>query len=74
MSEKSKSKVDESVNFDGVEWGYDLYPERKQPRKINFINWFFKMQSRDNIEQYKCEKKVVAVIKTSRLNFLYFII
>lgn len=46
-------------------WGYDMYPERRKTDADFTIKDFFSWKSRNNIEQYKCEKKVVDVIKTS---------
>jgi len=47
-------------------WGYDLYPERRQTSSdFSFKDWMFSWKGRENIEQYKCEKNVVEVIKKS---------
>lgn len=46
-------------------WGYDMYPERRKTDADFTIKDFFSWKSRNNIEQYKCEKTVVDVIKTS---------
>ena len=53
--------------------GYDLYPERRRARPFNLENFLIKYQNREHIEQYKCERRLVKVIKQSEL-WLYCVV
>lgn len=44
--------------------GYDMYPDRLKDRPMTLKNFFFSSKSREPIEQLKCEKKVMEVLKT----------
>lgn len=50
------------------EWGYDLYPDRRNTH-TGVADYVFGVKHKDNILQYKCEKKLVELIKTSTIPF-----
>ncbi|KAJ8979127.1 hypothetical protein NQ317_017970 [Molorchus minor] len=58
----------ESKSFDESQWGYDLYPDRRQPKNTDTsISDFLKGKGRENLEKIKCERNVYRCIKESPL-------
>lgn len=68
MSESKKPSLGETPESDNsddflMNMGYDLYPDRMKGRPLTLKNFFFSTQSREPMEQLKCEKKVMDVLK-----------
>lgn len=63
-SDPENNPVQEGDDLYGL--GYDLYPERRQARPYTFTNFFFKHQGREEMEQFKCEKRIAEVVRRSK--------
>lgn len=52
-----------SDDYDG--WGFDLFPERRGTLKNTIKGILFKGRGNENIERFKCERKVTSCLNTS---------
>ncbi|XP_065160443.1 mitochondrial inner membrane protease ATP23 homolog [Atheta coriaria] len=64
---KSASKPHNASPEGGKEWGYDLYPERRQQKDPSLMSNLMKGKGRENIDKIRCERTVYKCIKTSPL-------
>lgn len=62
---KSESKKDEIL--DPVDWGYDLYPERRGEKyQPSWTKVFFRGEGKENFDKLRCEENVYNCVKNSR--------
>jgi inner membrane protease ATP23 len=62
--EKSKSTTN-STPQGSSQWGYDLYPERREKNVTTGITALLEGKGRENIDKVKCERTVYKCIKQS---------
>jgi inner membrane protease ATP23 len=61
---KSKNEKDEISN--PVNWGYDLYPERRGEKyKPSWTKVIFRGEGKENLDKLRCEENVYNCVKNS---------
>ncbi len=70
MADKSNdTKTRPDPNREQDDYGYDLFPERRENLPLNWKNYLFSFKGREGIEQHKCEKHIVDSLKESEYIF-----
>jgi inner membrane protease ATP23 len=61
-----KSEHEKNVMSDPIDWGYDLYPERRGEKyKPSWTKMIFRGEGKENFDKLKCEENVYNCVKNS---------
>jgi inner membrane protease ATP23 len=65
-SSAPKSEHEKNDISDPVEWGYDLYPERRGEKyKPSWTKMIFRGEGKENFDKLRCEENVYNCVKNS---------
>jgi inner membrane protease ATP23 len=61
-----KSESEEAERLDPVDWGYDLYPERRGEKyQPSWKQVLFHGEGKENFDKLRCEENVYNCVKNS---------
>jgi inner membrane protease ATP23 len=65
-SPPSKSEHGKNEISDPIDWGYDLYPERRGEKyKPSWAKTIFRGEGKENVDKLRCEENVYNCAKNS---------